>query len=80
MFDMSNPITYSLVGGFIAVLLVFLNNKFKKKEEPESNQSIYIKIFLMVSGIIYFINSINSKKTIQKSGGGTEIYTGNPNF
>ena len=76
MFNLKNPGTSGIIGGLVAVLACYLNNKLTKNKAENIN---YLKLFILVFFIIYTILYINQNNILTKQSGGV-IHTGNPNF
>lgn len=74
MIDFQNPLIASIVGGFIGVVFLYLNSYITKKKQDNIN---YIKQFILITGIVYFILYMNNTDLVSKN---TTIHTGNPNF
>ena len=76
MLNLKNPGTSGIIGGLIAVLVCYINNKLTKNKIENVN---YLKLFILVFVIIYIILYINKNNIMNKQNGGF-IHTGNPNF
>lgn len=74
MFNFKDPVIASLLGGIISVIFLYINSYINQKKQDNIN---YMKQFILVSGIVYFILYMNNNNLNVKN---TTIHTGNPNF
>ena len=78
---LSNPIIISILGGVLAVVIIYANNQlFKEDTVPDSKD--YIKYLVIISLIIYGCLYLINKKPILTGGGSIpkEIFVGTPDF
>ena len=74
MINFKDPIIASLVGGILGIIFLYINSYITKKKQDNIN---YLKQFILVAGIVYFILYMNDTNLSIKN---TTIHTGNPNF
>jgi len=74
MINFKDPIIASLVGGILGIIFLYINSYITKKKQDNIN---YLKQFILVAGIVYFILYMNDNNLSIKN---TTIHTGNPNF
>ena len=75
MIDLQNSGTSSFLGGIIGILIYYINNKLKKKNVENIE---YLKLFVLVFIIVYFILYITKNNVLTKDK--NVIHTGNPKF
>ena len=85
---LEEPITLSILGGLISLLILYIHNKLSKKENDKIE---YLKIFFLVFIIVFLIiqifiynkdgnSSLMSGGNVFNSGDNFEIRSGQPDF
>ena len=77
-----NPILISILGGLVAIVLIYLESKISNKTVTLDKMD-YLKYLIIISIIIYgCIYLLTNKKLLQTGGNNTnkEIFTGTPDF
>ena len=79
---LNNNILFSILAGFISVLILFIDKCVCVKDDTQVNYISYIKIFILVFSISYLIlilkDNINNINTNDMSE--SEIKLGEPDF
>lgn len=77
MFALDSPFSIAVASVILGIIIVFVYNKTKKKENEKSE---YFKISILLFVVSYLISYLNNSNSYNSNQVGGKIMTGSPSF